>query len=234
MQGQMDIVEIILGSGPVVKLVLIALILASVFSWAIIIYKRKVLNKIEKNDKDFYSFFQEHSDLNEVNAKISEYTDSTLAVMFQKGFLEFTKIKNALEKSDLDKNLISYMSHTGLESLERSLKQGANISNTVLDKKLSNLATIGSVTPFIGLFGTVWGIINSFTGLASGGGSIEAVAPGIAEALVATAVGLFAAIPAVWLYNIFNNKITIINSNMDSFAQDFLNSVQRNLLIKGK
>lgn len=234
MQGQMDIIEILLGSGLIVKLVLLVLILASVFSWAIIIYKRKILAKVEKSDEEFYKFFQDNSELNEVNARISDFKDSTLAVMFQKGFLEYTKIKNALEKSDSKRDLIEYMSGTGLESLERALKHGANLSNSILDKRLSSLASIGSITPFIGLLGTVWGIINSFAGLASGGGSIEAVAPGIAEALVATAVGLFAAIPAVWLYNLFTTQISSINSNMDSFAQDFLNSVQRNLLIKGK
>jgi len=93
------------------------------------------------------------------------------------------------------------------------------------------LATIGSISPFIGLFGTVWGIIDSFAGLASGGGSIEAVAPGIAEALVATAVGLAAAIPAVWAYNIFTSRISKLNSQMENFGQEFLNLIERSVLI---
>jgi biopolymer transport protein TolQ len=101
-----------------------------------------------------------------------------------------------------------------------------------MDYRVSTLATIGAITPFVGLFGTVWGIIDAFSGLSTGGGSIEAVAPGIAEALVATAVGLAAAIPAVWFYNHFNNQITRINSQMESFSQEFLNLIERSILIK--
>ena len=101
-----------------------------------------------------------------------------------------------------------------------------------MDIRVSTLASIGSISPFIGLFGTVWGIIDAFSGLSMGGGSIEAVAPGIAEALVATAVGLAAAIPAVWFFNIFNNRIARINSQMESFSQDFLNLIERSILIK--
>ncbi|MCT4641160.1 MAG: MotA/TolQ/ExbB proton channel family protein [Bacteriovoracaceae bacterium] len=234
MDNHMDIFTIILSSGPVVKGVLILLIFASIISWAIILNRKKVLRKIARADKKFYQFFKEHKSLNLVNDSINNYQDSSLAVMFQNGFIELTKIKNQLEKSHSDIKLVDYMNSAGIESIERSLKTGANAANTIFEKRLSFLATIGSVTPFIGLFGTVWGIINSFSGLASGGGSIEAVAPGIAEALVATAVGLFAAIPAVWLYNIFNSKIVELNSQMDSFAQDFLNSVQRDVLTEEK
>lgn len=234
MQGQMDILEILLSSGVVVKIVLLLLILASVLSWAIIFVKRKTLSRVEECDRKFYKFFQNSHELDEVNAGLSEFKDSSMATMFQKGYLELTKIRNAIEKSSSSQDLQQYMLNGGLESLERSLKQGANKANLVLEKRLSNLASIGSITPFIGLLGTVWGIINSFTGLASGGGSIEVVAPGIAEALVATAVGLFAAIPAVWLYNIFTTRIANLNSNMDTFAQDFLNTIQRSILIKGR
>lgn len=234
MQGQMDILEILLSSGVVVKIVLILLLLASVLSWAIIFLKKRTLSKVESSDEKFYKNFQENYDLDIINSTVKDYQDSSMATMFHKGYLEYTKLKNALEKSDSSQTLQEYMNSGGMEALERSLKQGANSANQILEKRLSNLASIGSITPFIGLLGTVWGIINSFTGLASGGGSIEAVAPGIAEALVATAVGLFAAIPAVWLYNIFTTRIATINSNMDSFAQDFLNTVQRNILTKGK
>ena len=114
--------------------------------------------------------------------------------------------------------------------LERGLKKGANETNEELGKLLSTLASIGSVSPFIGLFGTVWGIINAFAGLATGGGSIDAVAPGIAEALVTTAVGLAAAIPAVWFFNHFNSMNEKVNSEMESFGQDFINVVERSVV----
>ena len=109
------------------------------------------------------------------------------------------------------------------------MRKGVNRSNNNLNNFLSTLASIGSVTPFVGLFGTVWGIIDSFTGLASGGATIEAVAPGIAEALVATAIGLAAAIPAVFFYNHFSNEIAKINNEMEIFGQEFLNVVERSL-----
>ena len=115
---------------------------------------------------------------------------------------------------------------------EQALLRQINVEKANAEKGVSVLGTIASLAPFVGLFGTVWGIIDAFSGLAGGGGSIEAVAPGIAEALVATAVGLAAAIPAVWFFNVFNNQIARINSQMESFSQDFLNLIERTILIK--
>src|SRR5690606_25184367 len=137
------------------------------------------------------------------------------------------KISNAGKGS-----IAQYFAEHGVQSLERALKTGYNTANEKMDMRVSLLATIGAITPFIGLFGTVWGIIDAFAGLSQGGGSIEAVAPGIAEALVATAVGLAAAIPAVVFYNLYNNQISRINSQMESFSQDFLNLIERTILIK--
>ena len=108
-------------------------------------------------------------------------------------------------------------------------KSYINRSNLKLERSLSTLASIGSITPFIGLFGTVWGIIDSFQGLSKGGGAIESVAPGIAEALVATAVGLGAAIPAVWFFNHFSSRVTEFNSEMESFGQELLNLTERSV-----
>ena len=142
---------------------------------------------------------------------------------------EIIKIKKCFEGCEKD-SLKRHFQNFGLGVIERAMSKGITDSNLKLDSYLSILASIGSITPFIGLFGTVWGIINSFTGLASGGGTLEAVAPGIAEALVATAIGLFAAIPAVWFYNIYSNENSKINSEMESFGQDFLNIVERSLL----
>jgi biopolymer transport protein TolQ len=231
MQGDMNILLILWNSGIVVKLVLLLLIMASVLSWAIIFQKKKVYLKVEQSNNEFNDFFKNANSLSEIFEKSSEFRDSTTSLMFQKGYLELMKIREKLKVTNNETSLKDYFKETGIVAMERSLKQGANISNDKLESRLSTLASIGSVSPFIGLFGTVWGIIDSFSGLASGGGSIEAVAPGIAEALVATAVGLAAAIPAVWAYNIFSNKIGKLNFQMESFGQDFLNLIERSVLI---
>ena len=149
--------------------------------------------------------------------------------MFNLSYSEFLKIYKNMEKRPNEK-IQEYFSHFGMGALERCLRKGMNLANDRLESLLSTLASIGSISPFIGLFGTVWGIINSFSGLAAGGGTIESVAPGIAEALVVTAVGLATAIPAVWFYNHFNNENRKFNVDMDSFGQDFLNLIERSLI----
>jgi biopolymer transport protein TolQ len=230
MQG-LNIWQILWESGFVVKIVLLILVLASVYSWAIIWEKYKQLKLVtEANDK-FSDFFRKSNSISDIHKEASENLDSTMGLMFKRGFEELNKIIEKLNQSGKS-NFTQHFSTHGFESLERALKAGYNTANEKMDLKVSLLATIGSITPFIGLFGTVWGIIDAFSGLSQGGGSIEAVAPGIAEALVATAVGLAAAIPAVVFYNLFNNQISRINSQMESFSQDFLNLVERTILIK--
>lgn len=231
MHGSLNIWQILLESGVVVKIVLLLLVLASVFSWTIILQKYKELKAItEANDK-FNTFFKGTSSLSEIHREASENHDSTMCLMFRRGYEELNKVGEKLHAGKKG-SIAEYFSEHGFESLSRALKTGYNTANEKMDTRVSTLASIGSITPFIGLFGTVWGIIDAFSGLSQGGGSIEAVAPGIAEALVATAVGLAAAIPAVWFYNLFNNQISRINSQMESFSQDFLNLIERTILIK--
>ena len=230
MHSEMNILLILWNSGIVVKVVLLLLILVSLLYWAIIFQNRKSFKEVELENKQFLDFFESTNSLDEIFEKTKVYTNSTLSLMFQKGYLELKKIKERLVRLDQEDKTQNYIRDHGISAIERSLTQGANISNEVLDKRLSTLASISSVAPFVGLFGTVWGIIDSFTGLASGGGSIEAVAPGIAEALVATAVGLAAAIPANWFYNIYSSRISKMNIEMESFGQDFLNSIERSNL----
>jgi biopolymer transport protein TolQ len=217
----LDIFQILLESGVVVKSVLVILVACSVLSWAIIIQKKK----------EFHNFFVHSTNLVDIYEQSKVLNDSTLSVMFTHGYEELTKIREKLKTVGKEGELKLYFNQAGIQALERSLKQGANNSSEFLDSRLTTLASIGSISPFIGLFGTVWGIINSFAGLASGGGSIEAVAPGIAEALVATAIGLAAAIPAVWAYNLFNAKISSFNTGMENFGQEFLNLIERSVLI---
>lgn len=230
MQEQMNIIDILLNSGVVVQAVLVLLILASVFSWTIIFQKKKEFALIEEENKDFLEKFQGNNTLAQIFEAANENDDSSFGIMYRKGYIELDKIREELKNQGGDSDYSRYIKEVGIHSLERSLRQGVNEANLILDDKLSLLASVGSVSPFIGLFGTVWGIINSFTGLATGGGSIEAVAPGIAEALVATAVGLAAAIPATSAYNVFISRVGRLNSQMDSFAQEFMNLIERNLV----
>ena len=236
MEGtNLNMLDLMLQSGIVVKVVLILLVGASILSWAIIFQKRKVIRNIEESNEEFNKYFKEHSSLADIFEHSNNYKNSSTGVMFQKGYSELSKIKEKLAESGNTEDFNRYIQVHGLTALERALQTGASTSSLHIEQRLSLLASIGSVSPFIGLFGTVWGIIDSFTGLAQGGGSIEAVAPGIAEALVATAIGLAAAIPATWAYNLFIGKISKINTDMENFGQEFMNLIERSLLIsKGK
>lgn len=229
MHGNMDILQIIWQSGLIVKLVLLMLIFSSVVSWAIIFKKKKLVAEIKNNNRKFLEVYNSSENLKDVMLKSEMLPFSPYKSLFVNGYQELVKVKEAY--SGQHKSGLSFhFQNFGMGVLERGLKKGVNETNEELGKLLSTLASIGSVTPFVGLFGTVWGIIDAFSGLATGGGSIEAVAPGIAEALVATAVGLVAAIPAVWFYNHFNNVNENINSEMESFGQDFLNVVERSVV----
>ncbi|OUR97457.1 hypothetical protein A9Q84_08420 [Halobacteriovorax marinus] len=211
----------------VVKAVLVSLVFASVVCWAIVLKKKKLFSEFKENSNDFLDVYKGASSLKEVMESCKNLPMSPYRSLFTNGYTELTKLKEHLN-DDRDR-LEKHFSQYGLNILERGLKKGVHEVNVELEKFLSTLASIGSVSPFVGLFGTVWGIIGSFTGLAGGGATIDAVAPGIAEALVATAVGLLAAIPAVWFYNKFNNENAHIQSEMDSFGQEFLNVVERSL-----
>lgn len=227
--ANLDILKIILQSGFVVKFVLALLIIASVVSWAIILKKHKLFKEIAANNEKFYEIYQSSENLKDILLKSEMLPFSPYKALFTNGYAELVKIREAYT-SQHKSGLAFHFQNFGLGILERGLKKGVNESNAQLSGLLSTLASIGSVAPFIGLFGTVWGIIDAFSGLAGGGGSIDAVAPGIAEALVATAMGLAAAIPAVWFYNYFNNQNDMANSDMESFGQDFLNVVERSIV----
>lgn len=227
--GNLDILKIILHSGFVVKIVLGLLIASSVFSWAIILKKKKLFKEVEENNDRFFEIYKTSENLKEVLLKSDMLPFSPYKALFTNGYTELMKIREAYTGQHKS-GLAFHFQNFGLGILERGLKKGVNETNAELGGLLSTLASIGSVAPFIGLFGTVWGIIDAFSGLAGGGGSIDAVAPGIAEALVATAVGLAAAIPAVWFYNHFNSLSDKLNTDMETFGQDFLNVVERSIV----
>jgi biopolymer transport protein TolQ len=227
--NHLDIFQIMLQSGIVVKIVLLFLVASSIISWGIIFKKKKLYKEMNANNATFLEIYNNSEHLKDVMLKADMLPFSPYKMLFMNGYDELVKMKEVFSSTHKS-GLSFHFQNFGLGVLERGLKKGENIANQEMNRLLSTLASIGSVSPFIGLFGTVWGIIDAFSGLAGGGGSIDAVAPGIAEALVTTAVGLLAAIPAVWFYNYFNNLNETANSEMESFGQDFLNLIERSVI----
>lgn len=215
MNNGIDILQIILESGLVVKLVLLLLLFSSLYSWFLIFGKLSLLKDIRKSNKEFFESFRQIGTLKQLKDSSLTHIDSPMNLMLQEGLREHTRLTEVGGARD------------SLENIERALKIGAQQAESQFETNMVTLASIGSTAPFVGLFGTVWGIINSFTGLSSGGATLETVAPGIAEALVATAVGLAAAIPAVLFFNKFNQEIGGIKGEMESFGDDFLNLISR-------
>jgi len=218
----MNVFSLISQATIVVKLILLILVIFSVFSWAIIIYKRRSIRAAEAASQNFLEVFRRSKSLNEVNEAARKYKNSPLASLFQAGFKELVHLTRSNPQPQGSINAEK------LESINRSLLRASNAEINRLEKMMSFLATCGSVTPFIGLLGTVWGIMDSFHKIGVvRSASLVTVAPGIAEALIATAVGLFAAIPAVIAYNYFLGRIKEMISMMDDFSLEFLNIIER-------
>lgn len=216
----MNFIQLIFEASIVVKITLLILLLFSVFSWAVIYFKRKTFKTLEKESEKFMSVFKKSRNLAEVNNASQKYKASPLASLFKSGF----KVLAYTKKSNPESPLTS----ENLESINRAFIKASNKEVKRLEKMMSFLATTGSVTPFIGLFGTVWGIMDSFIGIGiKKSASLVTVAPGIAEALVATALGLFAAIPAVIAYNHFLQKIKETVSDMEDFSIEFITITER-------
>jgi biopolymer transport protein TolQ len=212
----------------VVQLVLLCLVVMSVVSWAIMVQKRRQFGLVEAGNKPFEEKFWKASSLEDVHEHLGDYDDSNLASVFRAGYLELKKISEsnllATTSPDSEAPVLS-----GLDNLQRALRKSIDIEIANLENRLIFLATVGSVGPFIGLFGTVWGIMSSFQHIGqTGTASLAVVAPGIAEALIATGVGLAAAIPATMGYNLFINRIKRQELDLNNFASDFLNLAKRN------
>ena len=218
----------IASANPVVQLTLLSLASMSVISWAIMVQKRKLFQFVENANIPFEEKFWRASSLEDVNEELKSFPDSNLAVVFRMGYLELRRIADsslmARTPSEGEPPALS-----GLDNLQRALRKAIDLEISRLEAKLSFLATVGSVGPFVGLFGTVWGIMGSFQRIgASGSASLAVVAPGIAEALIATGVGLAAAIPATIAYNLFITRIRKQEMVLNNFASDFLNLAKRN------
>ena len=214
------------GTGLVVKLVLAILVYFSVVSWAIIFYKLKQVHSANRESEKFLDFFWKTKRFDAINAQLASFENSPLTTLFSEGYGELSKLADKRDDKHEQNGISTELG--GIDNIARALRRAMTSEITRLEKYLTFLATTGSTAPFIGLFGTVWGIMTAFKGIGeTGSASLAVVAPGIAEALIATAIGLVAAIPAVMGYNHFQNKIKVLIAEMDSFSTEFLNIVQR-------
>jgi biopolymer transport protein TolQ len=229
---QLAISDMIISAGPVGQLVMLTLLLFSVASWTIVIMKARLFKKVRLDSEDFLETFWNSANLNEAHTAAAQYQFSPQASVFIAGFAELqkiNKIRNRQENDAAEEKLD--MQLATMDNLKRAIRKAQGEMFSQMGKNLPFLATTGSAAPFIGLFGTVWGIMVSFHDIGQrGSASLAVVAPGISEALVATAAGLAAAIPAVIFYNYFSNKLDLIDGEVDSFAIDFLNLVERDLI----
>jgi biopolymer transport protein TolQ len=219
------VLDLVFGAGLVVKLVLLILAYFSVVSWTIIFYKFRIIHRAAKDSERFLDFFWAKKRFETIGQGLKDYAHSPLTVLFREGYQELLK---GQRKGGGQEESLFTTDLGGAESVARALRRATTLETQRLEKFLTFLATTGSTAPFIGLFGTVWGIMDSFRGIGqTGSASLAVVAPGISEALVATAIGLVAAIPAVVGYNHFVNKVNILTGEMDNFSQEFLNIIER-------
>ena len=215
-------------AGPIVKLVLLLLILFSVVSWAIIFLKARLFKGIERNQAGFARAFAEGKSLSSLYEQSEKGEKSPLTEVFRAGYLELTRIQRERGEARGEASQAGRTAPFPVENVYRAMYKTRHEQVGSMEDLLPFLATTGSATPFIGLFGTVWGIMNAFSGIATtGNATLATVAPGIAEALVATAAGLAAAIPSVIAYNYFLNRIRMIQTRIDSFTSEFINFLER-------
>ena len=233
--NQVDVAGLIATAGPVVKFVLIILVLMSIISWSIIFSKTMLLRSASKKSERFLNLYRASGNFGNLYSS-TRHIGGPTAELFRAGYSEIIKMRkvsNSNIKTDQAKSSSDeILAELGVVDLvERELKRSMSNEVAKLEKSLTFLATTGSTAPFIGLFGTVWGIMTSFIGLAGGEGvpTLQVVAPGIAEALIATAIGLAAAIPAAVAYNYFVSKVRRIDIEMENFSAEFLNVIERYL-----
>ncbi len=219
----------IINAGLSEQLIMLLLLVISVASWAIIVYKWRNLRRAYVESEAFLDAFWASKRLDAIFKRSEQLSTSPISQVFRAGYIELAKQRKKQQKdTDVDLGEMAVPGLGDLESIERSMRRAAATERTGLEALVSFLATTGSSAPFIGLLGTVMGIINSFQEIGSkGDASLVTVAPGIGGALVATAFGLFAAIPAVVAYNYFNGRIRILDTEMSNFASDFLNIIKR-------
>jgi biopolymer transport protein TolQ len=220
--NNLSMLSLITEADIIVQFVLFCLLGMSVGCWVIIFNKLRVLNHATERTEAFNQFFWNSKSLREAYESINQFKGSPLTDIFLRGYLEYDKLK----KIGTENAMLG-----SADYIERALRRVASDKRTALERLTTFLATTGSTAPFIGLFGTVWGILRAFQKIgATGQASIQTVGPDIAHALIATAVGLAAAIPAVIGYNFINRKIRVLANEMDNFSSDFINIIKRSSL----
>ncbi len=218
--NDLSIIDLVIEASVVVQLVMLLLVVASIASWAIILRKRGVLKRATHDSNEFESAFWSGGDLTSIYRDVTQQgsTPADMAGIFEAGFREFRRLT---QQAGLSGGQV-------VEAARRSMRVAQMREMDRLEDSLATLATIGSTSPYVGLFGTVWGIMNSFTALGNvQSATLAMVAPGIAEALVATAMGLFAAIPAVIFYNRYADQVSRLEVRYDSFAEEFSSILER-------
>ena len=225
-EARLDIISLILNASPVVKGVLGLLILMSVASWFVIASKSLYLSNAASRSTKFQDAFWKTGRLDEIWRMSEAAAPSPVGEVFRAGYTELAKLQKRRQENATADASEAFLGD--IESIQRALDRARTTATTEMESRVPLLGTTASAAPFIGLFGTVWGIMNSFRNIgAKGAANLATVAPGIAEALVATAIGLMAAIPAVMAYNYFSRRIRVISSDMETFSSDFLNIVRR-------
>jgi biopolymer transport protein TolQ len=221
MSSDLSFFALIRDAGPVVQAVMLILLLASLFSWAVIVQKRSMLNRASARAKKFEEKFWSGAELSSLHREIDneDSKQSGLERVFDAGYQELERMR----QHQMDADVVIAAAH-------RNMRVSSNRELERLERHLNFLATVGSTSPYVGLFGTVWGIMSSFHALGSAQqATIAMVAPGISEALVATAMGLFAAIPAVVAYNRFSHQVDRLAVRYDNFSEEFIAILARQL-----
>ena len=226
---QTDFFKLLTQGGIIAEAVLVLLLIFSAVSWAVILYKFWQFSRAGRHTSSFIDVFRKSSKFSEVQAVCRSLPDSPLVGLFQAGYAELNLQLRGGNPETKPAAAAARPTLKSLDAVDRALLRATTVEMTKLERRVPFLATTASITPFIGLFGTVWGIMDSFQRIGvAGSSSLAVVAPGIAHALIATAAGLFAAIPAVYFYNHFTNRVKHFSAEMDDFSLEFLNIAERN------
>jgi len=222
LNSELSILQLVIDASPVVQGVMVVLVMASVFSWALILGKSRQLRRAKRQARDFEQDFWGSSDISGTYSKLTmrRGTLDGLERIFEAGFSEFGRLRRKTNDDDII-----------MDGSSRAMRIAVSREADIIETHLPFLATVGSISPYVGLFGTVWGIMNSFTALGNvQQATLAMVAPGIAEALIATAIGLFAAIPAVVFYNRFATDVDKLLNRYDNFSEEFSTVLQRQVI----
>ena len=231
-ESRTTILKLVADASPLSKSVLLILSLLSIISWSIILYKKWTFWRAARQTASFLEVFRRSNKFSEVQAVCRSLSDSPLVGLFQAGYAELTaQLRQATPNGEPASPPGTGARPTlrSLTAVDRALMRASTVEVNKLEKRIPFLGTTASIAPFIGLFGTVWGIMMAFQGIsATGSTSLGVVSQPIADALIATAAGLFAAIPAVYFYNSLINRVKLFASEMDDFAMEFMNIAERN------